>query len=161
MKMNTKLSLVDILLSKFGLMKIRYTADSFKSHAELVADFNYVVLDIEFEPEIGLPSSSSMELSMAQLLEELEELDDAVKRNDVVDAADALIDGIYFAYGVMYKMGISPDKIDAIFRTVHKANTSKMIGIKDGREGFNAVDAVKPDGWTPPEDAIRGILWEK
>jgi len=67
---------------------------------------------------------------------------------------------MYFAQGILYKMGISDDEYQKIFEIVHAANMSKKPGVKEGREGFDAVDAVKPEDFVSPEDAIMRILGE-
>ena len=59
----------------------------------------------------------------AWILEEINEFLDAVKNNDIVEQADAMIDTIYFALGTLVEMGVQPDKL---FQIVQNANMSKL-----------------------------------
>jgi len=108
--------------------------------------------------EINLPELEEAKLSTLQLKEEATEFLDAVNDGLLGYAVDAIVDSIYFSYGILYKMGVSEEKMDRIFSIVHEANMKKQIGIKKGREGFDALDAVKPEGWEAPEEQIEMVL---
>lgn len=89
------------------------------------------------------------------LSEEFVEYVDALMAQDLVDAADALIDLIYFALGELYKMGLDAN---VIWRFVHTANMQKHRGFtKRGNE----VDAAKPDDWADPKEQIREYIKTK
>jgi len=75
--------------------------------------------------------------------EELSEFDEA---SNLEEQTDALIDLIYFAMGGLLKMGVAPG---AAFAQVHEANMRKRRGINETRPKQH-VDAIKPEGWTPP-----------
>ena len=86
------------------------------------------------------------------LSEELLELSTAMMQDDVVGAADAIADLIYFAYGLAYQMGLP---MDEIFGAVHEANMAKQKGkTKRGHED----DAAKPVDWVDPKITITRIL---
>ena len=55
--------------------------------------------------------------------EELEELTDAVKKNDLLEVADALTDILYVTYGAGHAFGIDLDKC---FEEVQNSNMSKL-----------------------------------
>lgn len=96
------------------------------------------------------------------LREELTEFEDSVTMEK---EADALVDLAYVAFGRLVEMGLSPR---ALFEEVHAANMRKAAGDLAKRPGWDGTDAVKPDGWTPPnllpllsagrESLLRG-LW--
>ena len=61
--------------------------------------------------EITLITSERAKKRSAWMLEEINEFLDAVKNNDVVEQADAMIDVIYFALGTLVETGIKPDSL--------------------------------------------------
>jgi predicted HAD superfamily Cof-like phosphohydrolase len=104
---------------------------------------------------------------------ERHEFKDAREAGDMVAAADAIADEIYFLVGMAVEMGLPMGKI---FRAVHHANMRKVW-----KEGPHAVDCeintdgnsrctcgklrysdvgrvLKPDGWMGPEQDIMNIL---
>ena len=86
--------------------------------------------------------------------EELIELVEAIQRNDLPEAADALVDFIYVILGLANHMGIA---LDPLFYAVHDANMEKFSGPirDDGKQ-------LKPEGWVPPDIAAELKLqgWE-
>lgn len=128
-----------------------------KTRFGMVQDFNERILGILDRPMM-LQTREECKLSVTQLMEEAEELMDA--RNDLkyVDAIDAVCDSIYFGYGILHKMGIDEDTFNKIFETIHQANMDKKKGVKHNRQGFDAADAAKPEGWVAPELRIQEIL---
>jgi predicted HAD superfamily Cof-like phosphohydrolase len=122
-----------------------------------VVKFNQEILGIAPRP-LGLQSMQEAELSHTQLIEEANEFLLSTKTQDFIGAIDGCIDSIFFAMGILYKLGVSPDQFDRIFDAVTQANMSKKIGVKEGREGFDALDAVKPEDFKSPEESIMEIL---
>ena len=87
----------------------------------------------------------------AWMLEEINEFLDAVKEQDVVEQADAMIDTIYFALGTLVEMGVQPD---VLFRIVQHANMSKLW--EDGKPHYNEMGKViKPKGWENPHSKLQ------
>ena len=87
----------------------------------------------------------------AWMLEEINEFLDAVKEQDVVEQADAMIDTIYFALGTLVEMGVQPD---VLFRIVQHANMSKLWA--DGKPHYNEMGKViKPEGWENPHSKLQ------
>lgn len=127
--------------------------------AEQVVDFNQVILGIE-QRAIGLLPQNEFELSMSCLQEEVDEFEQAHNNGDVIGSFDALVDLMYFATGIMYKMGLTSDQINRIKTAVHEANMTKKRGHLAKRGDGVAIDAVKPDGWVSPEERIALILDE-
>lgn len=104
---------------------------------------------------------------------EQNEFMDAVLVDDIVGAADALADELYFLLGLCAEMSIP---IDEVFTVVHAANMRKVW-----REGPHAGDCeidttgnsrctcgklrytsvgrvLKPEGWVGPEENIKKIM---
>lgn len=74
---------------------------------------------------IGIPIKEIGELRIALLQEELNELAEAIKENDIVAAADALADLQYVLSGAILCFGLQ-DKFDQIFQEVQNSNMSKL-----------------------------------
>ena len=69
--------------------------------------------------------------------EELEELTDAIKKNDLLEVADALTDILYVTYGAGHAFGIDLDKC---FEEVQNSNMSKLD--ENGRPIYNEAGKV-------------------
>jgi predicted HAD superfamily Cof-like phosphohydrolase len=69
-----------------------------------------------------------------------------------------MVDLEYFLLGVFWKNGIDEVTHQKLFSAVHSANMMKKLGVKEGREGFKAADAVKPSDWTDPQIMFARIL---
>lgn len=80
--------------------------------------------------------------------EEIKEFNEASERGDVVEAADGLIDLVYFALGRLVEMGVPPLPV---FDAVQQANMGKRRGELSKRPGSMGYDAIKPAGWKAPD----------
>ncbi|QNN97215.1 hydrolase (HAD superfamily) [Xanthomonas phage Xp12] len=109
--------------------------------------FNVQILDTPIPGTPEILSSIRMDASVDALNEEIQEFKDAHADGDVLEAADALVDLIYFALGRLVEMGVPPL---AVFDAVQAANMAKVRGDLSKRPGWNGRDAVKPEGWQPP-----------
>ena len=69
--------------------------------------------------------------------EELEELTEAMKNNDLVEVADALTDILYVTYGAGHAFGIDLDKC---FEEVQNSNMSKLD--QNGKPIYNESGKV-------------------
>ena len=83
------------------------------------------------------PNEQIVKLRVDLIKEELSELIDAIKDNDIVEVADALTDILYVTYGAGHSFGID---LDACFEEVQKSNMSK-IG-EDGKPIYNEIGKV-------------------
>ena len=122
-----------------------------------VVEFNQRVLKID-QREVDMLKPNEFEISMKCLQEELDEFEEAFKSGDIIGCIDAIIDLKYFAVGVMYKMGLTPENKKLCMTAVHEANMEKKLGVNTKRAVEGAADAVKPAGWVPPEERIANIL---
>ena len=72
------------------------------------------------------PSFSSDKINKLRIdliKEELDELQEAMKNNDLLEVADALTDILYVTYGAGHAFGID---LDRCFDEVHNSNMSKL-----------------------------------
>lgn len=131
--------------------------DQEKPHQQVEA-FNQEILGIA-KRDLGWMEENEFQLSLKQLREEIDEIEEAYQNQDLVGVIDGLIDLDYFHKGVIYKHGIQEPLYNDLFLAVHQANMEKKKGVKATRQGFgNAADAVKPEGWLPPEKRLQKIL---
>ena len=85
------------------------------------------------------------------ILEEINEFLDAVRNQDIVEQADAMIDTIYFALGTLVEMGVQPD---ILFGIVQNANMSKLF--PDGKPHYSKDGKViKPENWQDPHPKLE------
>jgi len=122
-----------------------------------VMNFNRTVLKIDLRP-LGLQDLEEFNLSIHQLKEEIHEIETAYDHGDFIGVLDGFIDLEYFLLGIFYKNGINESTHAELFDAVHQANLLKKTGVKAGREGYEAVDAIKPEEWTNPEIKFARIL---
>ena len=117
--------------------------NSLNQVADFHRTFNAPILN---KPQI--PSSQRCELRVSLLQEELEELKEAIKNNDLVEIADALTDLQYVLSGAVLEFGLG-DKFVELFKEVQRSNMSKACNNeleaqatlehykqKDGTEGY-------------------------
>ena len=94
-----------------------------------------------FGQEVKITSSLSSEkinnLRISLINEELEEFKEAIRNNDLKEAADALTDILYVTYGAGHAFGINLDKC---FDEVQRSNMSKLG--EDGKPIYNDVGKV-------------------
>ena len=86
------------------------------------------------------PSFSSDKINKLRIdliKEELDELQDAMKNNDLLEVADALTDILYVTYGAGHAFGIDLDKC---FDEVQNSNMSKLG--EDGNPIYNESGKV-------------------
>lgn len=119
-------------------------------------EFNREVLGIQDRP-VGMISFDEAEISFICLHEEADEFIEAYKESNLVGLVDAACDSIYFALGILHKLGVSENQFEQIFTVIHEANMTKSFGTNNKRD-TGAADAVKPEDWQPPEQRIKDIL---
>ncbi len=91
----------------------------------------------EVKNKPGLSSEKINNLRISLINEELEELKQAMKNNDLKEAVDALTDILYVTYGAGHAFGVNLDKC---FDEVQKSNMSKLG--KDGKPIYNEAGKV-------------------
>ena len=93
--------------------------DSLNQVAEFHKTFKHPVLE---DPQI--PSADRCELRVSLIAEELKELQQAIKDNDLVEVADALCDIQYVLSGAVLEFGLG-EKFVELFNEVQRSNMSK------------------------------------
>lgn len=91
---------------------------NFKDVAMFMETFGQTV---KTEPE--MVSAELCKLRIDLIEEELDELKEAIKNNDLVEIADALTDILYVTYGAGHAFGLD---LDACFKEVQASNMSKL-----------------------------------
>ena len=91
--------------------------------------------DVKTKP--SFPSDKIVNLRCSLIEEELSELKEAVKKQDITEVADALTDILYVTYGAGHAYGINLDKC---FEEVQNSNMSKLGN--DGKPIFNDIGKV-------------------
>jgi len=117
--------------------------NSLNQVADFHRTFNAPILDT---PQI--PSEQRCQLRVSLLQEELNELSQAIKDNDLVEIADALCDIQYVLSGAVLEFGLG-GKFVELFNEVQRSNMSKACSTeeeaqrtlehykqKDGTEGY-------------------------
>ena len=91
--------------------------------------------EVKNKPSLSSEKINNLRISLIN--EELEEFKEAIKNNDLKEAADALTDILYVTYGAGHSFGIDLDKC---FNEVQRSNMSKLG--KDGKPIYNEQGKV-------------------
>ncbi|NOZ47798.1 MAG: nucleoside triphosphate pyrophosphohydrolase family protein [Chlorobi bacterium] len=81
--------------------------------------------EVNIENKPTIPSLQRCELRQKLIEEEVSELKDAWKNNDLTEVADALADIQYVLLGTVLEFGLQ-DYFEEIFNEVHRSNMSKL-----------------------------------
>ena len=107
---------------------------------------------------VDRPNTDQFNMYLGLIEEEAEELNDAIRDNDRVEALDALIDILVVTIGAIHSMGADGEKAwNEVMRTnMAKIDpeTGKVKKREDGK-------VLKPEGWLPPDlsDCFR-VKWD-
>jgi predicted HAD superfamily Cof-like phosphohydrolase len=93
--------------------------DSLNLVAEFHQTFKHPII---FDPKI--PSEERCKLRISLIEEELRELEEAVKNQDIIEVADALCDIQYVLSGAVLEFGLGA-KFNDLFEEVQRSNMSK------------------------------------
>ena len=102
--------------------------DSLNQVAEFHKTFHHPVIE---KPTI--PTEKRCKLRVSLLAEELDELEEAIKDNDLVEIADALCDIQYVLSGAVLEFGLG-DKFRSLFDEVQRSNMSKACATETEAE---------------------------
>ena len=86
--------------------------------------------EVKEKPSFSTEKINNLRISLIE--EELKELKDAMKSNDLLEVADALTDILYVTYGAGHAFGIN---LDDCFNEVQNSNMSKLG--YDGKPIYN------------------------
>lgn len=122
---------------------------------DLIQDLNDFHTKFEFNKEPMDKNKLSFRCDL--LMEEVNEMHEAIITGNAEELTDALIDIVYIAIGTLDLAKVDTAKA---WNEVQRANMSKIRGIKPGREHSGGFDVIKPDGWTAPCHAGNVGLFE-
>ena len=91
--------------------------------------------EVKDKPSFSTEKINNLRLSLIE--EELKELKDAMRSNDLLEVADALTDILYVTYGAGHAFGIN---LDDCFNEVQNSNMSKLG--EDGKPIYNEFGKV-------------------
>ena len=91
--------------------------------------------EVKNKPSLSSEKINNLRISLIN--EELEELKQAVKNNDLKEAIDALTDILYVTYGAGHAFGVN---LDECFDEVQRSNMSKLG--EDGKPIYNEAGKV-------------------
>ena len=86
----------------------------------------------EIKEKANFPDEKITSLRYDLIIEEVKELEEAIKKRDIKEVADALTDILYVTYGAGHSFGINLDKC---FQEVQNSNMSKLG--EDGKPIYN------------------------
>ena len=100
----------------------------------------------EVKTKASFSDEKTNQLRLDLIMEELDELKNAMKSKDLLEVADALTDILYVTYGAGHAFGINLDKC---FDEVQNSNMSKLG--KNGKPIYNESGKVMkgPDYFKP------------
>jgi len=101
---------------------------------ELVREFHHR-FGVPIRDHPAMPSVERREMRQRLIAEEFAEFCAANRADDLVEAADALVDLLYVIYGACVEYGIRPKPL---FEEVHRSNMSKL--------GPNGIPLRRSDG---------------
>lgn len=90
-----------------------------------------------------IPSEDRCKLRVELIAEELKELEEAIKDNDIVEVADALCDIQYVLSGAILEFGLG-EKFKELFDEVQRSNMSKACNSEE--EAKETLEAYKNKG---------------
>ena len=91
--------------------------------------------EVKSKPSFSTDKINKLRIDLIK--EELDELQEAMKKNDLLEVADALTDILYVTYGAGHAFGINLDKC---FDEVQNSNMSKLG--EDGKPIYNESGKV-------------------
>ena len=91
--------------------------------------------EVKSKPSLSTEKINKLRIDLIK--EELEELKEAMKNNDLLEVADALTDILYVTYGAGHAFGIDLDKC---FEEVQNSNMSKLD--ENGKPIYNESGKV-------------------
>ena len=90
----------------------------------------------------AIPDAKRSRLRVSLIQEELNELKEAIKQNDIVEIADALADIQYVLAGAVHEFGMG-SKFADLFDEVQRSNMSKACSTREEAEATVAHYAAK------------------
>ncbi len=115
---------------------------------EQTSRFNAEITNLPIPALPATLPAARVEWAQTAFNEEIKEFTEACEMGDPLEAADAILDLVFFALGRICEMGIPTQ---AIWEGIMRANMEKKQGSLAKRPGSLGHDAIKPEGWKPPD----------
>lgn len=97
---------------------------------------------------VDLPNKDQFNMYLGLIEEEAEELNDAIRNNDSVEALDALIDILVVTIGAIHSMG---SDAEGAWNEVMRTNFAKIDSATGKVRKREDGKVLKPEGWSPPD----------
>jgi len=124
--------------------------DSLNDVANFHRTFGHPILG---EPAVPSPERCTLRVNL--LSEELKELEDAIRDNNIIEIADALCDLQYVLSGAVLEFGLG-EKFKALFDEVQRSNMSKTC--KTVEEAQQTVQHYKGKGVDCFFEEVEGLF---
>lgn len=96
---------------------------------------------------VDVPNTDQFNLYLGLIEEEAEELNDAIRNNDRIEALDALIDILVVTVGAIHSMGADAE---GAWNEVMRTNFAKIDPVTGKVRKREDGKVLKPEGWTGP-----------
>lgn len=107
---------------------------------------------------VGKPNIAQFNMYLSLIEEEAEELNEAIRKNDRVEALDALIDILVVTVGAIHSMGADGE---GAWNEVMRTNFAKIDPVTGKVRKREDGKILKPEGWIPPRlDKFFNQQWD-
>ena len=120
-----------------------------------VEEFMHEVIDFPVPDHPTLLQANRLEWFEHVIREEMDEHRKAHQEGSLPEAADAIVDMVYFGLGRLVEMGVT---VGPVWDAVHFANMAKRRGTLSKRPNSMGYDAVKPEGWKAPDHSWLELI---
>jgi len=97
---------------------------------------------------IDWPNKDQFNMYLGLIEEEAEELNDAIRNNDSVEALDALVDILVVTIGAIHSMGADAE---GAWNEVMRTNFAKIDPVTGKVRKREDGKILKPESWSPPD----------
>ncbi len=97
---------------------------------------------------VTIPNTDQFNMYLGLIEEEAEELNEAILKNDRVEALDALIDILVVTIGAIHSMGADGERA---WNEVMRTNFAKIDPVTGKVRKRDDGKVLKPEGWQPPD----------
>ena len=97
---------------------------------------------------VDWPNKDQFNMYLGLIEEEAEELNDAIRNNDSVEALDALVDILVVTIGAIHSMGADAE---GAWNEVMRTNFAKIDPVTGKVRKREDGKILKPESWSPPD----------
>jgi phosphoribosyl-ATP pyrophosphohydrolase len=125
-----------------------------KNYADNVKD-TFIRHTLGYSEEPTLISEEAFNFRLKLIEEEVQELIQAYKEENLTEVTDALVDLVYVVIGLAVRMGLP---FNAAWQVVHNTNLFKKIKGPLPKRGDNEEDLIRLDCYIDPKELIASLL---